>query len=127
MTELFHFGGKERPVAFGRGAYSDIEEITGVSLLNPRENDNYGTFKVMNAIVYAGLKWGLYKGNGIEPKPSFTMITVSEWVEGDDKTAANIILRFRESYLQTMKVKNAEAGGDPASPGTTSTESPLED
>lgn len=98
---------------FGQHAYRDFEKLTGLNLLVPKPGNDFGTYQAMHAIVFVGLKWGLYKGDGIEPKPKFTIIQVADWCEQDDKTAGEIIKKFQESYL-TDRSKNAGAGGNPA-------------
>lgn len=113
MVKVYHFGGEERPVMFGQHAYRDFEKITGLSLLAPKPGDSFGTYEAMHAIVFVGLKWGLYKGDGWEPKPKFTLIHVTDWCMADDKVTGEIIGQFQESYLSDRS-KNAGAGESPA-------------
>lgn len=113
MTEFFLFGGEERPVMFGQHAYREFEKMTGISLLIPKVTDNMGTYEAMHAIVYVGLKWGMYKSDGIEPKPKFTLIQVGDWCAANDEVTAKIVSKFQESYLAD-RTKKAGAGENPA-------------
>jgi hypothetical protein len=113
MKQLVFIGGQERPVLFGRNALSDIEKVLGGSLLD-------GTAKIESvggviAVVYSGLKWGLYKEEtGIEPKPKFTLVTVGDWCE--DMSADSPVKKIMEMFLESInpKTKNAVAGESPA-------------
>lgn len=98
---------------FGQHAYRDIEKLTGMCLLAPKVGDNFATYEAMHAVVYTGLKWGLYKGDGIEPNPKFTIIQVGDWCQADDKVSGEIVKNFMDSFLADRS-KNVAAGGSPA-------------
>jgi hypothetical protein len=112
MKQFFNIGGAERPVLFGRNAQSEIERILGGSFFDGTAN--VGSISGIRAVVYAGLKWGLYKMDGVEPRPKFTLIEVGEWCEdmGEDSPVHAILNLFRESIAP--KSKNVEAGENPA-------------
>jgi hypothetical protein len=113
MTEMVEIGGEERPVNFGRNALAEYEEITGLSLLSVESG--LGTFKGLRALVFVGLKWGLYKSDGIVPKPKFNLMTVGDWLDDDsmgaDGPTAQILKSFSEAF---PKPKNAGAAGNAA-------------
>lgn len=124
MSEFVTIGGEERPVAFGRSAYEEFEKITGMSLLNNVNLDILISYTGMTAMCFVGLKWGLYKGDGNEPKVKFSKIMVAEWLdaEGAEEAATKISQVFAASMPKQKKAKNDEAGEKPAgSDGTTST------
>lgn len=98
---------------FGQHAYRDFEKMTGLSLLMPKAGDSFATYEAMHAVVFVGLKWGLYKGDGVEPKPKFNLLQVCDWCIADDKTTGEIVTQFQESYLGDRS-KNVDAGGSPA-------------
>jgi len=111
MTELIEIGGEERPVNFGRNACAEYEELTGRSLLSAE--NGIGTFAGIRALVFVGLKWGLYKGDGITPKPKFNLLTVGDWLDedsGDDNGPTSKILKiFVASFPKSKNAGAAEA------------------
>lgn len=113
MVEHVTIGGKERPVLFGRNAQAEVEELLGGSLFDGTAN--VGSIKGVRAVVYAGLKWGLYKMNNVEPKAPFTLIQVGEWCEdmsSEESPVPKILKMFQDSIAP--KSKNVGAGESPA-------------
>jgi hypothetical protein len=109
-------GGEERPINFGRNAHIEIEKVSGISLLDPTKSGNLQSWEAIRCITYAGLKWGLYKGDGIEPKAKYTLIKAGDLVDeygiGDGSPIAKIISLFLESL--PGKSKKVNAGESPA-------------
>jgi hypothetical protein len=106
-------GGEERQVAFIRNAYAEIEKITGKNLLIGLENADWN---MLRAVIYAGLKWGLYKYDGVEPRPKFNLLIVGDWMDDDSFEPDGAIAQFVALYQESLpKAKNVKAGEKPAS------------
>ncbi len=100
VNKIIEIGGEERPINFGRNALCEFEKITGISILKGAGSDSLYTFDTIRALAFVGLKWGLYKGDGNEPKPSFTLFMVGEWFDDD----ANYSKIFTDSIPTSKNV-----------------------
>lgn len=103
-------GNEERPVAFPAAALREIERIVGTDLLHM----NYYSYEFRIAMAFCGLKWGLYKGDGKEPRVTFTDIHVADWIGVDmrDESVSGQLQQILNDWMP--KAKNGEAGGNPA-------------
>lgn len=106
-------GGELRPVNFGRNALVEFEELTGFSLMDG--TSSLTSFKAMRALVYVGLKWGLYKSDGKEPKPRFTILEVGDWLGDDYMGPDSATAKVMKIFIDSMpKAKNVEAAANAA-------------
>lgn len=105
MKKVINIGGEERPILFNKNALVEIEKILGKSFLKIE----FSSYESARAIVYAGLKWGLYDAEkGVEPKPTFTIFKVGDWLdENFEKVTEEMQLVLVDSM---PKPKNVEAG-----------------
>ncbi len=110
--KTIEIGGQERPIAFPAAALREFERITGEPFL--QANGLSYDFRI--AIAYVGLKWGLYKGDGKEPKVDFNELQVSDWIglDLDDESVSGKILQILTESLPKAKEKNVGAGSNPA-------------
>lgn len=113
VGERVEIGGQSRPVLFGRNALVEFEKIAGFSLLDESKTEMLQSFAAMQALVFVGLKWGLYKANGIEPNPNFTILHVGDWLDedtlGENGPTARILKIFTESMPGSKKGKAGES------------------
>lgn len=103
MKKLVFVGGKERPVLFNRNALADFEKIIGKNMYAA----DFMSIETTRALVYLGLKWGLYdKEKGIEPRPDFSILNVGDWIDGDDivdSATVQIMSIFKDSLPKNVK------------------------
>jgi len=115
-----NIGGEERPINFGRNAMIEFEKLTGQKLLSGSKNW-FESAESWTALMYSGLKWGLYNPNkGQEPKPPFTLFQVNDWIEQRIESLQDMWAIFNNSF---PKEKKSEVNQKDISRGTTSTES----
>lgn len=129
VNKSVNIGGEDRPVNFGRNAQAEIEAITGISILDPKKTNAVGSvsFTYIRAMAYAGLKWGLYKPLvGLEPKPSFTLFQVGDWLEEDNLGSDGPMQQLIEIFRESMPTKSKNVGAEASTPlnGQTSTVAP---
>lgn len=114
LNKFINIGGEDRPVNFGRNFWNDVEVFTGknISKILADYQNELTSHRNGTAIVYSALKWGLYDTKkGLEPKPSFTIFQVGDWLDDRPEAQSEIYSLLIESMPSS---KNAEAGGDPA-------------
>jgi len=101
-------GGQSRPVAFPAPALREIERMIGTDFLRA----SYISYEFRIAMAYCGLKWGLYKGDGKEPKPEFNELIVADWVGNDmrDESISGQILQVLNDWLPKANEKKDDAG-----------------
>ncbi len=119
-----NIGGEDRPVSFSRNAIIEFEKITGINWL-AKGKDFIFKAETYRALAYAGLKWGLYSPQkGIEPKPSFTLFQVGDWIQDNEPAMFEILQIFINSLPKEEKKSEASEVKNSAevSRGTTSTE-----
>lgn len=115
INKSVYLNGEERPLNFGRNAQAELEQLTGVSIMDSKRVPLIGavSFTYLRAMAYVGLKWGLYDpSKGIEPRPKFTLFQIGDWLEGDDlgpEGPMNVILDAFSSSLPAKK--KDDAGG----------------
>lgn len=122
---VVNIGGEERPVLFSRNAIIEFEKITGINWL-AKGNDYIFKAETYRALAFVGLKWGLYSPQkGVEPKPSFTLFQVGDWIQENEPAMIEILNVFISSLPKYEKKSEASAVKNNAdvSHGTTSTES----
>jgi hypothetical protein len=111
MTDhLIDIGGNHRPLNFGRNAMVEFEKLTGIGIYSRKFT--FENVEVWRALVYVGLKWGLYKRDGQEPRPSFTLLTVGDWIDehpNQAKLFVQIIDAWKESQPKSEEPKNESA------------------
>lgn len=98
---------------FGIHFFREVEKTLGTAFMRV----DFLSFDARNAICYAALKWGLYKGNGKEPKADFTLLEVGDWIGielHDESLSSQVIAMLNEEMPKGKKEKNVEAGGSPA-------------
>ncbi len=98
-------GGKQRPVNCGRNFLGEIELITGKSFTQL----DFMSVRNQQVVAYAALKWGLYKSDGIEPTPDFTIINVGDWI--DEKP--DVVKEITDVFMDSLPKKES-AGENPA-------------
>lgn len=112
-------GDQERPVNFGRNAHAEIEQLTGISVLEFKKNQTVSTlsFTYMRAMAYAGLKWGLYdSAKGLEPKPPFTLFQVGDWMENDDLGPEGPMAKMTNLFVESLPLKSKNVGAGASTP-----------
>jgi hypothetical protein len=104
-------GGEERPVMFGLHAIREVEKTTGYRALDAKTASNLGTLEAVQWVCYCGLKWGLYKGDGQEPRPKFSAILVGDWVQECGLQAGSAVDKIMQAFLDSLPsiVKNGQA------------------
>jgi len=111
--KTLYIGEKDRPVAFPAAAIREYERMTGQEFLR----SNFMSYEFRIAIAYVGLKWGLYAGDGKEPKVDFNDIQVADWVGlevHDESLNGQILAILNESLPKGKESKNEVAGKSPA-------------
>lgn len=110
IAKNIQIGEQDRPIAFPASALREIERMIGTDFLHA----NYFSYEFRIAMAFCGLKWGLYKGDGKEPKVNFTDIQVAEWIGNDmrDESISGQLLQILTDWMP--KAKNVEAGEKPA-------------
>lgn len=112
MKKTVNLGGEDRPCLFNKNSLVDLEKILGRGI----GWIDFNSIETIRAIVYVGLKWGLYdQEKAIEPNPKFTLLKVGDWLEQSQfvETVKGIMDQFNES-LPKPDPKNSEAGESPA-------------
>lgn len=125
LNKIIDIGGEERPLNFGRNAHADLEQLTGISVLEKFKASliSPASFTYIRAMAYVGLKWGLYDSTkGTEPKPKFTLFQVGDWLENDDLGPDGPMGKIVDFFKESMpKSKNAGAEASTPLNGQTST------
>lgn len=119
-----NIGGKERPISFSRNALIEFEKTSGVKLMSGNRNW-FESAESWTALMYAGLKWGLYNpSNGKEPKPDFTIHMVNDWIELRIECLSEMWEVFNDSMPKVNGEKKSEvvASEKSLSPGNSSIE-----
>lgn len=97
VNELIEIGGKHRPVNFGRNAIIEFEKLTDCKFFSGKK-DFFESAESYRALAYAGLKWGLYEPQkGTEPKPSFTLFQVGDWLQENPMVMVTVFEKFYSS------------------------------
>lgn len=110
-------GGKERPISFGRNALIEFEKTSGVKLMSGNRNW-FESAESWTALMYAGLKWGLYdSAKGKEPKPDFTIHQVNDWIEERIECLSDMWEIFNASMPKVNGEKKSEAKSESLSHG----------
>lgn len=112
VKQHVEIGGEERPVLFSIHALREIERLVpGYYVLDGKTAAALASLDAIIALVYAGCKWGLYNGNGLEPKPRFTLLEVGDWVEKEGVQEGSPVDKITKLFLDSFPklVKNAVA------------------
>lgn len=117
-----NIGGEDRPISFSRNALIEFEKTTGIKLMSGRK-DWFESAESWTALMYAGLKWGLYDPNkGKEPKPDFTIHMVNDWIEARIECLSEMWEIFNASMPKINGEKKSEVKSESLSHGSNSTE-----
>lgn len=112
VKQFIEIGGEERPVLFSIHALREVEKlIPGYYVLNGKTAGALASLDAVIALVYAGCKWGLYSGNGVEPKPKFSLIDVGDWIGNEGVQAGSPVDKITQMFLNALPtlVKNGVA------------------
>jgi hypothetical protein len=88
----------------------EFEKLTGIGIFSGAFT--LDSYEQLRALVFVGLKWGLYKKDGREPQPKFNLLTVGDWLDetpDQEKLFVSVLKAFAESQPKPETAKNSKA------------------
>jgi hypothetical protein len=105
MIRKMNIGGQERPIDFNFNCLEEFEEMTGVDPLNGFN----ANAKNMKALIFCGLKYGLYPEGCESSELDFTIKKVGSWLDPETMSAAMEAFNSQGQPKEEKKTESIKA------------------